>query len=49
MERFENLLDFINELNENGRIPYDDYSRLFDLVQEFAGTQPRPILPPCCG
>ena len=26
MERFENLLDFINELNENGRIPYDDYS-----------------------
>lgn len=33
MERFENLLDFINELNENGRIPYDDYSRLFDLVQ----------------
>ena len=36
MERFENLLDFINELNENGRIQYDDYSRLFDLVQEFA-------------
>lgn len=54
MERFENLLDFINELNENGRIPYDDYSRLFDLVQEFAGaaaeaSPPRPILPPCCG
>jgi len=24
MERFENLLDFINELNENGRIQYDD-------------------------
>lgn len=39
MERFENLLDFINELNENGRIPYDDYSRLFDLVQEFAGAE----------
>lgn len=41
MERFENLLDFINELNENGRIPYDDYSRLFDLVQEFAGSNQR--------
>ena len=39
MERFENLLDFINELNENGRIQYDDYSRLFDLVQEFAGAE----------
>ena len=39
MERFENLLDFINELNENGRIPYDDYSRLFDLVQEFVGAE----------
>lgn len=39
MERFENLLDFINELNENGRIPNDDYSRLFDLVQEFAGAE----------
>ena len=37
MERFENLLDFVNELNETGRIQYDDYSRLFDLVQEFAG------------
>lgn len=39
MERFENLLDFINELNENGRIQYDDYSRLFDLAQEFAGVE----------
>lgn len=39
MERFENLLDFVNELNETGRIQYDDYSRLFDLVQEFAGAE----------
>ena len=39
MERLENLLDFINELNEGGRIQYDDYSRLFDLAQEFAGTE----------
>ncbi len=39
MERFENLLDFINELNENGRIQYDDYSRLFNLAQEFAGAE----------
>lgn len=39
MERFENLLDFINELNESGRIQYDDYSRLFDLAQEFAGVE----------
>lgn len=54
MERFENRFDFINELNENGRIPYDDYSRLFDLVQSSQerrkqSTPPRPILPPCCG
>lgn len=34
MGKFEELLDFINELNENGRIPYDDYSRLFDLASE---------------
>ena len=33
MERFESLLDFINELNESGRIQYDDYSRLFDLAE----------------
>lgn len=39
MERFESLLDFVNELNETGRIQYDDYSRLFDLVQEFAGAE----------
>ena len=39
MGKFEELLDFINELNKNGRIPYDDYSRLFDLVQEFAGAE----------
>ena len=39
MERFENLLDFVNELNETGRIQYDDYSHLFDLVQEFAGAE----------
>ena len=31
MERFENLLDFINELNENGRIPYDDYLSLIHI------------------
>lgn len=39
MERFENLLDFINELNESGRIQYDDYSRLFDLALEVAGAE----------
>lgn len=39
MERFENLLDFVSELNETGRIQYDDYSRLFDLVQVFAGAE----------
>ena len=39
MERFENLLDFVSELNETGRIQYDDYSRLFDLVQVFAGRR----------
>lgn len=39
MEQFENLLDFVNELNETGRIQYDDYSCLFDLVQEFAGAE----------
>lgn len=54
MERFENLLDFINELNENGRIPYDDYSRLLTWCRSSQerrkqSTPPRPILPPCCG
>lgn len=39
MERFENLLDFINELNENGRIQYEDYSRLFDLASELYGLE----------
>ena len=39
MGKFEELLDFVNELNETGRIQYDDYSRLFDLVQEFAGAE----------
>lgn len=34
MERFEELLDYINELNSDGRIRYDDYSRLFDLASE---------------
>lgn len=36
MEHFKNLLDFINELNESGRIQYDDYSRLFDLAEAFS-------------
>lgn len=39
MERFENLLDFINELNENSRIQYEDYSRLFDLASELYGLE----------
>ena len=39
MERFESLLDFINELNESGRIQYDDYSRLFDLAEVFSGME----------
>lgn len=39
MERFENLLDFINELNEDGRIQYEDYSRLFDLASELYGLE----------
>ena len=34
MERFEELLDYINELNSSGRIPYEDYSRLYDLASE---------------
>lgn len=34
MERFEELLDYINELNNSGRIPYEDYSRLYDLASE---------------
>ena len=39
MGKFEELLDFINELNENGRIPYDDYSRLFDLAYELGEAE----------
>lgn len=34
MERFEELLDYINELNSSGRIQYEDYSRLYDLTSE---------------
>lgn len=34
MEHLENLIEFINELNESGRIQYDDYSLLFDLASE---------------
>ena len=39
MGKFGELLDFINELNENGRIPYDDYSRLFDLASELGEAE----------
>lgn len=28
----EDALDFLDSLNENGRISYDDYSQLHDLV-----------------
>ena len=39
MGKFEELLDFINELNENGRILYDDYSHLFDLASELGEAE----------
>lgn len=39
MGKFEELLDFINELNENGRILYDDYSYLFDLASELGEAE----------
>ena len=39
MGKFEELLDFINELNENGRIPYDDYSRHLDLAYELGEAE----------
>lgn len=37
MNKPETLLDFINELNADGRIQYEDYSRLFDLASELDG------------
>lgn len=39
MGKFEELLDFVNELNETGRIQYDDYSRLFDLASELGEAE----------
>lgn len=38
MDRPETLLDFINELNADGRLRYEDYSRLFDLASELDNT-----------
>lgn len=38
MDRPETLLDFINELNADSRIRYEDYSRLFDLASELDNT-----------
>lgn len=49
MERFENLLDFINELNENGRIQYDDvdddyaWEKLRRKAQDVTGIDIRDI------
>lgn len=39
MGRYNDLLSFINELNESGRIQYDDYSRLFDLASELGEAE----------
>lgn len=39
MSKSETLLTFLNELNANGRIQYDDYSRLFDLVSEMEALE----------
>lgn len=39
MERYENLISFIHELNSEGRIQYEDYSKLFDLASELYGIE----------
>ena len=51
MGKFEELLDFINELNENGRIPYDASSIWLTswAKRRMPLAQPKSILPPCCG
>lgn len=39
MGRYNDLISFINKLNESGRIQYDDYSRLFDLASELGEVE----------
>lgn len=39
MGHYENLIAYIDELNAEGRIQYEDYSKLFDLASELYGLE----------
>ena len=39
MSKVDSLTDYLNELNQNGRIQYSDYSNLFDIACELGDIE----------
>ena len=38
MKENDTLISYLNELNQSGKIRYDDYSRLFDMACELGNA-----------